>query len=89
VAHVKNAFEGLLSSKLLFPRFVTTNSIFGLEHVRKTCFPHLKSLMANVFLQGHHTMHLFDIELEVRDYGTIELECFKFKLQKPKLIKLD
>jgi hypothetical protein len=45
--------------------------------------------MANVFLQGHQTMHLFDNELEVRDYGTVKLECFEFKLQKSKLVKLD
>jgi len=89
VAHVKNPFEGLLSSKLLLPRFVTMNSIFGLELARKTRLPHLKSLIAHVFFQGHQTMHLFDNELEVRDYGTLELECFKFKLQKSKLVKLD
>ncbi len=89
MAHVKNPFEGLLSSRLLQPGFVATNSIYGLEPVRKTCLPHLKFLMENVLLQGHQTMHLFNSELEVKNYGIIELECFKFKLQKPKLIKLD
>jgi hypothetical protein len=34
-------------------------------------------------------MHLSNYELEVRSYGIVELECFKFKLQKPKLVKLD
>jgi hypothetical protein len=53
MALIKNAFEGLLSSRLLFPRFATTNPIFGLEFKRKTCLPHLKSPMADVFLQGH------------------------------------
>jgi hypothetical protein len=89
MAHVKNLFEGLLSSKLLLLGFFMMNPIFGLEFVRKTCFPHLKFLVVDVFLQGHQTMHLFDSELEVRYCGIIELECLRFKLQKPKLVKLD
>jgi hypothetical protein len=89
MAHVKNLFEGLLSSILLLLRFVMTNPIFGLELVGKTCLPHLKSLVANVFFQGHQTMHLSNNELEVINYGIIELECLKCKLQKPKLIRLD
>jgi hypothetical protein len=34
-------------------------------------------------------MHLFYNELEVRYNGIIKLECFKFKLQKSKLVRLD
>jgi hypothetical protein len=89
MALMKNPFEGFLSSKLLLPIFTTMNPIFGLELTRKTCFPILKSLMADVFLQGHYIVHLFSNELEVRDYGSVELECFIFKLQKLKLVILD
>jgi len=89
MALIKNHFEGFLTSKLLLLGFAMMNPIFGLELVRKTCFPQLKFPMANVFLQGHQTMHLSDNELEVRYYGTVKLECFRFKLQKPKLVKLD
>jgi hypothetical protein len=89
MALVKNLFEGLLSSKLTFLGFATMNPIFGLELVGKTCLPHFKSLVANVFLQGHQTIHLFDNELEVINCGTVKLECFKFKPQKPKVVKLD
>jgi hypothetical protein len=89
MAIIKNLFEGLLSSRLTHLGFVTTNPIFGLELVGKTCLPHLKFLVADVFLQGHQTMHLFDNELEVINCGIVELECFKFKPQKPKLVKLD
>jgi hypothetical protein len=53
MALIKKPFEGLLSSRLLFPIFVMTNPIFGLKLVEKTCFPHLKSPMADAFLQGH------------------------------------
>ncbi len=34
-------------------------------------------------------MHLSNNELEVKYYGIAELECLRFKLQKPKLVKLD
>jgi hypothetical protein len=34
-------------------------------------------------------MDLFYNDLEVKDFGIIELECFKFKVQKLKLIILD
>jgi hypothetical protein len=34
-------------------------------------------------------MYLSYNELEVRYYGTIELECLKFKLQKLKLVRLN
>jgi hypothetical protein len=85
----KNLFEALLPSKLLLLGFAMMNPTFGLELIRKTCLAQLKFLVANVFLQGHQTMHLSDSELEVRYCGTIELECFKFKFQKPKLVRLD
>jgi hypothetical protein len=50
MAPVKNLFKGLFSSKLLILGFVTMNPIdFGLELVEKTCLPHLKSPMADVF----------------------------------------
>jgi hypothetical protein len=88
MALIKNLFEGLLTSRLLLLGFVMMNPIFGLEVVRKTCFPLLKFPMANVFLQGHQAMHLSDNELEVRYCGTVKLECLRFK-QKPKLVKLD
>jgi hypothetical protein len=45
--------------------------------------------MVDVFLQGHQTMHLFDNEFEVKDWGIVELECFIFKLQKPKSVILN
>ncbi len=67
MALVKNPFEGLLSSRLLFSWFAMTNPIFGLELTGKKCLPHLKSPMADVFFQ---TMHLFDNELEVKNCGT-------------------
>jgi hypothetical protein len=89
MAPIKNLFEGLFPSRLLFLGFATMNPIFGLELARKTCPPHLKLPVLDAFLQGHQTMHLSDNELEVRYCGTIELECLRFKLQKPKLVKLD
>jgi hypothetical protein len=70
VAHVKNPFECLFSSGLLLLGFAMTNPIFGLELATKTCLPHLKVPMADVFLQGHQTMHLSNSELEIRDCGT-------------------
>jgi len=86
MAFVKNPFEGLLSSRLLLSWFATINPIFELELKGKTYLPHLKSPMVDVFFQ---TMHLFDSELEVKNYGATYLKCFKFKLQKLKLVKLD
>jgi hypothetical protein len=53
MAPINNPFEGLLSSRFLFLGFATTNPIFGLELTKKTCFPHFKSPMADVFLQSH------------------------------------
>jgi hypothetical protein len=46
-------------------------------------------LRQDVFLQGHQSMHLFYSELEVRNWGIVEFECPTFKLQKPKLVKLE
>jgi hypothetical protein len=89
MAPINNLFEGLLSSILLLPRFATTNPTFGLELAGKTCLPHLKFPMVDVFLQGHQNMHLSNSELEDINCGTIELECLKFKLQKPKLVRLN
>jgi hypothetical protein len=79
MAPVKNLFEGLLSSKLLLLGFVMMNPFFGLELAKKICLPNLKFPLADVFLQGHQTMHLSNNELEVKYYGTIELECLGFK----------
>jgi hypothetical protein len=86
MALVKNPFEGLLSSRLLFSWFAMINPIFELEFRGKTYLPHLKSPMVDVFFQ---TMHLSNNELEVKNYGTTYLKCFKFKLQNLKLIRLN
>jgi hypothetical protein len=54
MAPIKNLFKGLISSKNFILGFVTMNPIdFGLELVGITCLPHLKSLVADVFFQGH------------------------------------
>jgi hypothetical protein len=54
MAPIKNLFKGLISSKFFILGFVTMNPIdFGLELVGITCLPHLKSLVADVFFQGH------------------------------------
>jgi hypothetical protein len=49
MALIKSPFGGFISSKLLLLKFVMTNAILGLELMEKTCHPHLKSIVANVF----------------------------------------
>jgi hypothetical protein len=51
---IKNSLHGLLSYILLFPCFITMNTIFGLELSEKISLPNFKSLVANIFLQCHY-----------------------------------
>jgi hypothetical protein len=81
---IKNPFEGFLSPRLLLLGIATMKPIFGLELTKKACLAHLKSLVVDVFL-----VNLSYNELEVKDYGIVELECFSLKPQKPKLVRLD
>jgi hypothetical protein len=83
---INNYLEGLLSSTLLFLGFTTTNTILGFELLKKQV-SHTVSLQWEYIPPMSLFMDFSYHELEVKDYGSVELECLNFKLPKPKVVR--